>query len=54
MRGYDEDAMMVTAEVLIGSQLAERLPVVLSDSRVAYVHIHNAGPGCFACRAVRA
>jgi hypothetical protein len=49
VRAYDEQAMMVDAEVLTGARLAERARALLKPG-VAFLHVHFAGPGCFAFR----
>ena len=49
IRAYDAEAMMVTAKLCSGEQLAELLRDLFSNNRVAYIHLHNAGPGCFNC-----
>ena len=54
LRAYDRDAMMVRAEVLEGAQVGARLHEWFADEALAYVHLHNARPGCYACVAVRA
>ncbi len=54
LRGYDRRAMMVGATVVEGAGVATALRQLFADEVVEYVHIHNAKPGCFACRADRA
>lgn len=51
VRAFDADGMARDAFVAKGSELA--LDDVLSDQRVSFVHLHNAGPGCFAARVDR-
>ncbi len=41
--------MMLTSEVLAGEHLAERVRALL-ESGAAFLHVHFAGPGCFAFR----
>jgi hypothetical protein len=53
LRSFDEQHLMVAGEVIDGSDLEEWATRVLADARVAYVHVHNAGPGCFAARLER-
>jgi hypothetical protein len=53
VRAYDEQAMMIEAEVLTGARLAERARALLKPG-VAFLHVHFAGPGCFAFRVDRA
>jgi hypothetical protein len=54
VRAYDAAAMMAAAEVVKGSELEASIWRLLADERVSYLHIHNAGPGCYNCRVVRA
>ena len=49
VRAYDAQAMMLGAEVLPGEELAERAGELLG-SEGAFLHVHFAGPGCFAFR----
>ena len=49
LRAYDQDAMMVGAEVVPGDRLSERARALLDDG-AAFLHAHFAGPGCFAFR----
>lgn len=54
LRAYDADAMRVAAEVTPGSDASAWLERQLTDAHVAYVHVHFARTGCFACRVDRA
>lgn len=54
VRAYDARGMMVDCEVVEGSNLEELIERTFSDPRVEYLHLHNARPGCFNCRVVRA
>lgn len=54
VRAYDADDMMIAANVCKGVDVAEELDRQFNDSKVAYVHLHNAKPGCFSCKVVRA
>lgn len=53
VRGFDCDAMMRDAEVVDGVALADALDRRFADPGTAFVHVHNAGPGCFAVRVTR-
>lgn len=53
IRGYDADAMMVSAEVVDGTDLEDNILRLFADETVEYLHIHNARPGCYNCRVVR-
>jgi hypothetical protein len=54
LRAYDQDAMMVAAEVVKGSEIEAAIRHLFADERVAYLHVHNALPGCFNCAVIRA
>jgi hypothetical protein len=53
-RAYRSDDFLVTAEVAAGAEAEAVLERLFEDSRVAYVDLHNARPGCFNCRVHRA
>ncbi|HTL37946.1 MAG TPA: DUF1203 domain-containing protein [Kofleriaceae bacterium] len=54
VRAYDETGMMQHADVVDGRTLAPVLEGLFDRGDVAYVHVHYAKPGCFACVATRA
>ena len=54
VRAYDEDAMMTNARVIEGNALKLTIREFFAGNSVAYLHIHNAAPGCFNCRVERA
>lgn len=54
MRAYDHEDMLVGAEVIESPEIEDSLQRLFIDARVAYIHVHNAGPGCYACRIDRA
>jgi hypothetical protein len=54
VRAYDEAAMMVGAKVVAGCDLEATIRHLFANEIVCYLHIHNAGPGCFNCSVVRA
>lgn len=54
VRGYDEDGMMIAAECVDGDSLALTLSTLFAEPTLRYAHVHNAGPGCFACAVERA
>lgn len=53
-RAFDEQGMMVAAEIVAGTALEPVIAALLGDPQAAYLHLHNAGPGCFAARVDRA
>ena len=54
VRAYDDAHMLTGAEVLPGTELEGAIERMLGDARSAYLHVHFAGPGCYACRIDRA
>jgi hypothetical protein len=54
LRAYDANAMLVASDLAEGEALGARLRDLFTDPRVAYLHLHNARPGCFNCRVERA
>jgi Protein of unknown function (DUF1203) len=52
VRAYDERHMLVDADVTDGSHLPEIAERLLAGD-AAYLHVHNARPGCFAARIER-
>jgi|SRR5690242_4323538 len=53
IRAYDADAMLADAAVLPGERFEETAKALLDDPAVAFLHVHFAGPGCFAFRVDR-
>jgi hypothetical protein len=54
VRAYDSAAMMLDAEVVTGDGLENTIQTLLGNESVKYLHVHNARPGCYNCRVVRA
>jgi hypothetical protein len=54
VRAYDESHMLTGTEVLTGTELEAAIDRLLGEQPGAYLHVHFAGPGCFACRIDRA
>lgn len=54
VRAYDAAHMMLAASVCDGVLTAQELLKYLSDDQVEYIHLHNAGRGCFSCQVIRA
>ncbi len=53
-RAYAARGMMRDAAVVEGTELEAALEALFADPKVAYVHLHNAKPGCFMARVDRA
>jgi uncharacterized protein DUF1203 len=54
VRAYDGSHMLTGTEVLEGTDLEAAIDRLLGQDPGAYIHVHFAGPGCFACRIDRA
>jgi hypothetical protein len=54
VRAYDTAGMMVDAEVVDGAELEGIIDRLLTAPAAAYLHLHNAKPGCFAASVLRA
>ncbi len=54
VRAYDARHMMLAGEVWGGEAVRVPIERLLADEAVSYIHLHNAGRGCFACRVERA
>jgi hypothetical protein len=49
LRGYDKFGQMIDCRVCQGGVIADVLNEAFEDQNIAYIHIHNAAPGCFNC-----
>ena len=54
LRAFDENGMMLDADVVHGREVEPLIQRMLGNERVAFIHAHNAKPGCFAARIDRA
>jgi hypothetical protein len=54
LRAFDNDGMMIDADVVEGAEVEPLIERLLADARTAYVHAHYARRGCFAARIERA
>ncbi len=54
LRAYDQHGMMLATNVVSGKELEQGIQKLFDQVAVDYIHIHNAGPGCFSCQVVRA
>jgi hypothetical protein len=49
LRCYNKDGIMINATVVEGKIVSKILHDFFSDKDIAYIHIHNAKPGCYNC-----
>jgi hypothetical protein len=54
LRGYDATGWLLEAQVAEGRDFESVVERLFADPQVAYLHVHNAGPGCYNCRVERA
>jgi hypothetical protein len=54
VRAFTEAGLMIGADVMEGAALESLIDTLFADPRAAYLHIHNAKPGCYAARVDRA
>ncbi len=54
LRAYDWHDMMRDADLVDGRSIETLIERFFSDPKVAYIHIHNAKPGCYSGRIDRA
>ena len=52
-RGYDCQGLMLSALVAKGEEAEASISNLFQMPKVEYIHIHNAGPGCFSCAVER-
>jgi Protein of unknown function (DUF1203) len=54
VRAYNDKGMMVNAAVTPGRELKSQIERFFGDAKISYLHLHNAGAGCYSCRVERA
>jgi hypothetical protein len=54
VRAYDLNDMLAGAAVIKTAETDQSIQEFFANRQVAYLHVHYAGPGCFACRVDRA
>jgi hypothetical protein len=54
VRSFDANGMMVENRLVDGKEVEPVIEKLLSPSKVDYLHIHFASPGCYAARVERA
>jgi hypothetical protein len=53
VRAYNDKGMMINAAVTSGKELKSQIEKFFSDAKTSYLHLHNAGAGCYSCRVDR-
>lgn len=54
IRAFDAQHMMIDAEVCAGAVAGDTFARLLGDPQASYLHVHNAGRGCYAAQVERA
>ena len=53
VRAYGPNDMLARASVIGTAEIDQSIQEFFANRQVAYLHVHYAGPGCFACRVDR-
>jgi hypothetical protein len=53
VRAFDAGGMMLDADLIAGEKLEGLIERLLASDLAAYLHIHNAGRGCYAAKVLR-
>jgi Protein of unknown function (DUF1203) len=54
VRAYDKNAIMLDGSVVPGSEIETHIEKLFAEPNVTYLHLHNAGAGCYSCKVERA
>ena len=54
VRAYDKNATMLDGTVVRGSEIKAHIEKLFADPKIEYLHLHNAGAGCYSCKVERA
>lgn len=54
VRAYNKESMMVDGTVVPGSEIKAHIERLFANPKIAYLHLHNAGAGCYSCKVERA
>ncbi len=50
VRAYDEAGWMHAADVVEGTELEPLIEKFFADTKIGFLHVHNARRGCYSCR----
>jgi hypothetical protein len=53
VRAYDSEGLMIASDVVEGRDLESSIEYFFTQENIAYLHLHNAKPGCYSCRVDR-
>ena len=54
VRAYNKAGMMLDGSIVPGPEIKAHIKKVFADPKMAYLHVHNAGAGCYSCKVERA
>ena len=54
VRAYGKNSMMIDGTVVPGSEIKAHIKKLFADPKIVYLHLHNAGAGCYSCKVERA
>lgn len=54
LRAYDKNGMMIDGLVVPGAEIKGYIEKLFADPKIEYLHLHNAGAGCYSCKVERA
>ena len=53
VRAYDKGSMMIDGSVITGPEIRAQIEKMFANPKIAYLHLHNAGAGCYSCKVER-
>jgi hypothetical protein len=53
VRAYDNNSMMIDGSVITGPEIRAHIEKMFANPKIAYLHLHNAGAGCYSCKVER-
>ena len=53
LRTYDQRGIMIDARTLKGTEIKKEITDIFENGKARYIHVHNAGPGCYNCEIKR-
>jgi hypothetical protein len=54
VRAYDKNSMMIDGSVISGPEIKAHIEKLFANPKIGYLHLHNAGAGCYSCKVERA
>jgi len=54
VRAYDKSGMMLDGSVVPGAEMKNHIHRLFAKPKIDYLHLHNAGAGCYSCKVERA